>query len=106
MKIADSARMQLRALLASGEPDAVLSLLIGYTYDAHRNRAPQVDVTLLPPDVGRQMKRDYAGFGDRLIYEHDGFTFAIPLSGEDGFLEGQMLTYGPAGYSLIPAAAN
>ena len=105
MKVADSARRQLESFLALAQPGSAVSLLLGYTYDAEWNKSPHIDIAVLPPEAVEAMSRELAEFDEHLIHEFDGFPFAMPISDEDGLLEGHVLTYSATGFSLVRASS-
>ena len=105
MKIADSARTQLEALLASSERGSMASLMLGYTYDEGWNKHPHIDVAIIPPDVLAAMKQGLAPSGEELIHEIDGLPFALPVTDDDGLFEGHVLVWGAEGFSLIRASS-
>jgi hypothetical protein len=102
MKIAASARLQLEALLATSQPRSFLSLLVGYTYREDGSKAPHIDICVLPRDTVLDMERDHAEWGDQVIHEFDGLTFALPIPDDDGLLDGQVLVHGEEGFDLVP----
>lgn len=93
MKISQSARSAIDAIVRRSEPGSLPSLTLGYRYDDAWNKSPVVEIASLPPDVVKSMASDYANFGDELLQEFDGITFAMILADDDGMLEGRLLTY-------------
>lgn len=102
MKIAASARRHLEALLATGEPGSFLSLLVGYTYREDGSKAPHIDIQVLPRDTVLDMERSQAEWGDQVIHEFDGFTFALPIPDDDGLLDGHILMHSEEEFVLVP----
>jgi hypothetical protein len=105
MRVDTSARLHLEGLVAEAGAGSVASLLLGYTYDAGWNKLPHVDVTVLPPESVETMGRELAEYGEQLIHVLDGFAFALPLSDEEGVLQGHVLTYSAGGFSLVRASS-
>lgn len=101
MKIAASARSQLEVLLASSEPGSFASLLLGYTHREDGSKSPHIDIQVLPRDTVLDMERSQAEWGDQVIHEFDGFTFALPIPDDDGLLDGQVLTHSEEGFFLV-----
>ena len=100
MRIADSARQRLEALLAGAAPRSAISLLVGYTYDEHFNKIPQVDIAVMPLEAVSAMARDMSRTAADLVQQLDGFAFVLPLSDDEGLLEGQVLIHTSDGFSL------
>lgn len=100
MKIAGSARRQLEALLVTSEPGSFLSLLVGYTYRDDGSKAPHIDIQILPAETVLDMERSHAEWGDQVIHQFDGFTFALPIPDDDGLLDGQVLAHSEEGFFL------
>jgi hypothetical protein len=101
MKIAASARRHLEALLAASELGSFVGLLVGYTYREDGSKEPHIDIQVLPAEAVLEMERSHAEWGDQVIHEFDGFTFALPIPDDDGLLDGHLLVHSEEGLVLV-----
>ncbi len=81
--------------------DRSSACFLGYTYREDYSKSPHIDIQVLPGGMALDMERSHAEWGDQVIHEFDGCTFALPIPDDDDLLDGYVLTHSEEGFVLV-----